>query len=178
MSAADIRAVEALLFASREPLTLADLSERLPHADLPAALVAIRAHHQGRGFHLVRHGDTWCFRTAPDLGLLLAQTREAPRVLTRAAMETLAIIAYHEPVTRADIEEIRRVATPEGALRVVLDAGWVRAAGRRDTPGRPMQFATTPAFLSHFGLTHRRDLPNIAELKATGLFSLEPAALV
>lgn len=178
MSAADIRAVEALLFASREPLTLTELAERLPNADLTAALDAIMAHHTDRGFHLVRHGDAWCFRTAADLSHLLAQTREAPRVLSRAAMETLAIIAYHEPVTRPEVEEIRGVATPEGALRAVLDAGWVRSAGRRDTPGRPMQFATTPAFLSHFGLTDRRDLPSIAELKAAGLLSAEPAALL
>lgn len=176
MTAPDpVRAVEALLFAAREPLTLADLAQRLPGADVAAALAALAAHYAGRGVTLVEHGGGWSFRTAPDLSPILAHEREEPRPLSRAALETLAIIAYHEPATRAEIEEIRGVAIPEAALRTILAAGWVRLAGRRETPGRPMQFATTPAFLNHFGLTDRRDLPNLAELKAAGLLAPLPA---
>ena len=177
MSAPDIvRAVEAILFASREPLTLADLAARLPDADPRSALAALAEHYDGRGIALVEHGGAWAFRTAPDLAPLLAHEREEPRPLSRAALETLAIIAYHEPATRAEIEDIRGVAVPEAALRTILAAGWVRLAGRRETPGRPMQFATTPAFLDHFGLKDRRDLPNLAELKAAGLLAPLPAA--
>ncbi|MDT7933134.1 MAG: SMC-Scp complex subunit ScpB [Sphingomonadaceae bacterium] len=177
MKAADIRAVEALLFASAVPLSDAELAERLPDADVRACLAAIEERHRGGGFELTRSVEGWSFRTAPDLAPLLTTMRDAPRPLGRAAMETLAIIAYHEPVSRAEIEEIRGVATPEGALRQLLEAGWVRTAGRRESPGRPMQFATTPAFLDQFGLSSRRDLPNLSELKAAGLLSADmPAA--
>ena len=167
------RMVEAILFAATEPVTVAELARRMPHGCDPAeALAYLRRRYEGRGVHVVRVGDAWAFRTAPDLGHLMSREVIETRKLSRAAIETLAIIAYHQPVTRAEIEEIRGVQTARGTLDTLMEAGFIRPAGRRETPGRPMQYATTPAFLAHFGLETRRDLPGLAELKAAGL--LEP----
>jgi segregation and condensation protein B len=134
-----------------------------------AALVQLCAHYRGRGIELVERGGRWHFQTAPDLAHLLRREREEPRRLSRAATEVLAIVAYHEPVSRAEIEAIRGVQTAKGTLDVLMEAGWVRVAGRREVPGRPVIYATTPAFLTHFGLASRRDLPGIDELRAAGL---------
>ena len=163
------RAVEAALFAADQPMTAAALSSHLGGAEVGPALAALERHYQGRGVHLVERGGRWHFQTAPDLSHLLRRTREDVRRLSRAATEALAIIAYHEPVSRAEIEAIRGVQTARGTLDVLMEAGWVRVAGRREVPGRPVIFATTPAFLTHFGLESRRDLPGIDELRAAGL---------
>ncbi|WP_420384043.1 SMC-Scp complex subunit ScpB [Novosphingobium sp.] len=163
------RAVEATLFASETPLSLDDISRHLGGAAVAAALGVLSAHYAGRGVELVERGGYWHFQTAPDLAHLLRREREDPRKLSRAAIETLAIIAYHEPVSRAEIEAIRGVQTARGTIDVVMEAGWVRIAGRRETPGRPTIYATTPAFLAHFGLATRRDLPGLDELRAAGL---------
>jgi len=164
-----VRAVEAALFASREPLTQEEIGEYSGEGDVAAALAKLADHYGGRGIELVERGGRWHFQTAPDLAHLLRRTREEPRRLSRAATETLAIIAYHEPVSRAEIEAIRGVQISKGTIDVLMDAGWVRAAGRREGPGRPLLYATTPEFLSHFGLGSRRDLPGIDDLKAAGL---------
>jgi segregation and condensation protein B len=132
-------------------------------------LRALAQHYEGRGVQLVERGGRWHFQTAPDLAHLLRPVHEEPRKLSRAATEALAIIAYHEPVSRAEIEAIRGVQTAKGTLDVLLEAGWIRIAGRREVPGRPVIYATTPAFLAHFDLNSRRDLPGIEELRATGL---------
>ncbi|MBS3962595.1 MAG: SMC-Scp complex subunit ScpB [Sandarakinorhabdus sp.] len=175
ISAADYqRRVEAVLFAAVEPLSPADMRTYAGEGDLGAALDALQADYAMRGINLVQRGGRWLFQTAPDCAGVLERAREVPRKLGRAALETLAIIAYHEPVTRADVEEIRGVATARGTLDTLMEAGFVRPAGRRETPGRPMQYATTPAFLAHFGLETRRDLPGIAELKAAGLLDPLP----
>jgi segregation and condensation protein B len=137
--------------------------------DVSAALTQLAAHYQGRGIEIVRRGKAWHFQTAPDLAHLLRREREESRKLSRAAVETLAIIAYHEPVSRAEIEAIRGVQISKGTLDVLMEAGWVRPAGRREVPGRPLIYATTPGFLTHFGLNSRKDLPGIADLKAAGL---------
>lgn len=167
-----VRAVEAALFAAAEPMTAEALSSHLGKADVGPALAALEAHYRGRGIELVERGRRWHFQTAPDLAHLLRREREEPRRLSRAATEVLAIVAYHEPVSRAEIESIRGVQTARGTLDVLIEAGWVRTAGRREVPGRPVLYATTPAFLAHFGLQSRRDLPGIDELRAAGL--LEP----
>lgn len=167
-----IRAVEATLFAAEEPLTVAALSAHLGDADsahIRAALDDLVSFYTGRGVELVRRGAAWHFQTAPDLAHLLRREREQVRRLSRAATEVLAIVAYHEPVSRAEIESIRGVQTAKGTLDVLMEAGWVRAAGRRDVPGRPVIYATTQHFLGHFGLASRRDLPGIAELRSAGL---------
>ncbi|KQN06890.1 SMC-Scp complex subunit ScpB [Sphingomonas sp. Leaf25] len=169
-----VRAVEAVLFASDVPLTAAMIETHVGDGDIRAALHAIEAACDGRGFELVRRGDHWHFQTAPDLAHLLRRDRDEPRRLSRAAIETLAIIAYQEPVTRADIESIRGVQIAKGTIDVLLATGWVRPAGRREVPGRPLLYATTPGFLTHFGLASRRDLPGIDDLRAAGL--LEPIA--
>jgi segregation and condensation protein B len=169
------RAVEAALFAATEPMSMAEIAAHVGDAapgDVRATLAALAAHYAGRGVELVRRGERWHFQTAPDLAHLLRRTREEPRRLSRAATEALAIIAYHEPVSRAEIEAIRGVQTARGTLDVLMEAGWVRAAGRREVPGRPVIYATTADFLTHFGLESRRDLPGIDELRAAGL--LEP----
>ena len=140
-----------------------------------AVLARLEQDYAGRGIVLVRRGDRWHFETAPDLAHLLRRDREEVRRLSRAGIETLAIIAYHEPVTRAEIEAIRGVATAKGTLDVLMEAGWVRPAGRRELPGRPLMYATTPGFLSHFGLESRRDLPGVEDLRAAGL--LDPVDL-
>jgi segregation and condensation protein B len=163
------RAVEATLFASANPLTVEDLAEHVGEGEIEIALGELAAHYEGRGIELVERGGRWHFQTAPDLAHLLRRTREEPRRLSRAATETLAIIAYHEPVSRAEIEAIRGVQISKGTLDVLMDAGWVRPAGRREGPGRPLLYATTQDFLTHFGLTSRRDLPGIDDLKAAGL---------
>ena len=164
-----VRAVEATLFAATEPLTAEAISLHLGGAKVRPALAELAAHYAGRGITLVERGKRWHFQTAPDLAHLLRREREEPRKLSRAATECLAIIAYHEPVSRAEIEAIRGVQTSRGTLDVLIESGWVRAAGRREVPGRPLTYATTPAFLSHFGLASRRDLPGIAELRSAGL---------
>ena len=164
-----LRAVEALLFASETPLTAADIARHLGGAAIEPALERLSEMYAGRGIELVERGGRWHFQTAADLAHLLRPTREEPRRLSRAAIEALAIIAYHEPVSRAEIEAIRGVQTAKGTLDVLLEAGWIRIAGRRETPGRPTIYATTPDFLAHFGLVTRRDLPGIEELRAAGL---------
>ena len=164
-----VRGVEAALFAAEEPLTAEQLSVHLGGADVREALGELEAHYRERGVRLVERGRRWQFQTAPDLAHLLRREKEQVRRLSRAATEVLAIVAYHEPVSRAEIEAIRGVQTSAGTLDVLMEAGWVRAAGRREVPGRPVIYATTPEFLSHFGLTSRKDLPGIDELKAAGL---------
>lgn len=167
-----LRAVEATLFAAEEPMTVQALSSHLAGADVRPALQELAAFYSGRGVELVERGGRWHFQTAADLAHLLRREREDVRRLSRAATEALAIIAYHEPVSRAEIEAIRGVQTAKGTLDVLMEAGWVRIAGRREVPGRPVVYATTPDFLVHFGLSSRRDLPGIDELRAAGL--LEP----
>ncbi|QUT08291.1 SMC-Scp complex subunit ScpB [Sphingobium phenoxybenzoativorans] len=163
------RAVEAALFASDQPLALAELRQHVGNGDIGAALAALADDYAGRGVNLVERGGRWHFQTAPDLAHILRRERDEPRKLSRAGMETLAIIAYHEPVSRAEIEAIRGVQVAKGTIDVLMEAGWIRPAGRREVPGRPLIYATTPDFLSHFGLTSRRDLPGIDDLKAAGL---------
>lgn len=169
------RAVEAVLFAAAEPLTVNAIRAHVGGGEIRAALVELAARYAGRGIELVRRGDRWQFQTAGDLAHLLRRDREEARKLSRAGIETLAIIAYHEPVTRAEIEAIRGVQMSKGTLDVLMDAGWVRPAGRREGPGRPLTYATTEGFLVHFGLDSRRDLPGVDDLKAAGL--LDPVDL-
>lgn len=164
-----VRAVEAALFAALEPMSAEAISTHLGGADVRAALAELTRHYDGRGIHLVERGGRWHFQTAPDLAHLLRREKEDVRRLSRAATEVLAIVAYHEPVSRAEIESIRGVQTAKGTLDVLLEAGWVRIAGRREVPGRPVIYATTAEFLTHFGLESRRDLPGIDELRAAGL---------
>jgi segregation and condensation protein B len=163
------RSVEATVFASAAPLTVDEIAEHVGEGPIELALGELVVHYGGRGIDLVERGGRWHFQTAPDLAHLLRRTREEPRRLSRAATETLAIIAYHEPVSRAEIEAIRGVQISKGTLDVLMDAGWVRPAGRREGPGRPLLYATTQEFLTHFGLGSRRDLPGIDDLKAAGL---------
>jgi len=166
----DVRAVEATLFAAEQPMTLEQIRAYVGDSvDVSTALAKLAEHYDGRGIELVQRGKTWHFQTAADLAHLLRREREESRKLSRAAVETLAIIAYHEPVSRAEIEAIRGVQISKGTLDVLMEAGWVRPAGRREVPGRPLIYATTPGFLTHFGLTTRKDLPGIDDLKAAGL---------
>lgn len=164
-----VRAVEATLFAAEEPMTVDAISAHLGGADVKPALAELTETYRDRGINLVERAKRWHFQTAPDLAHLLRREREEVRRLSRAATEVLAIVAYHEPVSRAEIESIRGVQTAKGTLDVLMEAGWVRIVGRRDVPGRPVIYATTPDFLTHFGLSSRRDLPGIDELKAAGL---------
>jgi segregation and condensation protein B len=168
-----VRAVEATLFAATAPMSEEAISAHLNGADVRDALAELAALYASRGVNLVVRGQgrqaRWHFQTAPDLAHLLRRQHEEPRKLSRAATECLAIIAYHEPVSRAEIEAIRGVQTAKGTVDLLMEAGWVRIAGRREVPGRPVIYATTPAFLAHFGLGSRRDLPGIEELRATGL---------
>ena len=164
-----MRSIEATLFASAEPLTIEEIAEHVGEGEIEIALGQLSAQYEGRGIELVERGGRWHFQTAPDLAHLLRRTREEVRCLSRAATETLAIIAYHEPVSRAEIEAIRGVQISKGTLDVLMNAGWVRPAGRREGPGRPLLYATTKEFLTHFGLGSRRDLPGIDDLKAAGL---------
>jgi segregation and condensation protein B len=168
------RMLEALLFAAAEPLSLKDLASRLPaDVDIPAGLAALQTIYATRGVQLVEVAGRWRFQTADDLAFLMTLEREEPRRLSRAAQETLAIVAYHQPVTRAEIEAIRGVQASRGTLDVLLEIGFVRPRGRRRTPGRPVTYATTDAFLEHFGLASLADLPGAAEMKAAGLLDLD-----
>lgn len=170
-----LRALEAVIFAAASPLTLTDIAAHVgDRGDLPLLLKALAESYAPRGINLVERGGRWQFQTAADLAHHLRPTRETVRKLSRAAIETLSVIAYHEPVTRPEIEEIRGVAVSGGTIDVLMEAGWVRPAGRRETPGRPLQYATTPGFLAHFNLNSRRDLPGLADLKAAGLLDREP----
>ncbi|MBT8432189.1 MAG: SMC-Scp complex subunit ScpB [Altererythrobacter sp.] len=167
-----VRAVEATLFASEEPMSVDALAGHLgglETSSVRAALLELQVHYEDRGIQLVERGKRWHFETAHDLAHLLRREREQVRRLSRAATEVLAIVAYHEPVSRAEIEAIRGVQTAKGTLDVLMEAGWIKLAGRREVPGRPVIYATTPEFLDHFGLSSRRDLPGIDELKAAGL---------
>ena len=168
----NLRIAEALLFASSEPLSVNDLATYLSEgADVPAVLAQLQQRYEGRGVNLVRRGDKWAFRTAEDLGFLLRREEQESRTLSRAALETLSIIAYHQPATRAEVEEVRGVATGKGTLDLLMEAGWVRMRGRRRTPGRPVTYGTTETFLDHFGLESLADLPGLEELKGAGLLS-------
>lgn len=169
------RMVEAVLFASARPLSLREVAARLPVGCDPAeALQGLRLRYAGRGVELCRVGDAWAFRTAGDLGFLLQDDAIETRRLSRAATETLAIIAYHQPVTRAEIEEIRGVAVNRGTLDQLIEMEWVRVGRRRMTPGRPVTFVVTENFLDHFGLESARDLPGLSELRAAGLLDSRP----
>ncbi|AXQ93028.1 SMC-Scp complex subunit ScpB [Cereibacter azotoformans] len=169
------RMVEAILFASADPVTVAELAARMPHGCDPAeALMHLRSRYEGRGVHLVRVGDAWAFRTAADLGFLMRKETVEQKKLSRAAIETLAIVAYHQPVTRAEIEEIRGVAVSRGTIDQLIELEWIRFGRRRMTPGRPVTFVVTETFLDHFGLESARDLPGIKELRAAGLLDNRP----
>lgn len=169
------RMVEAILFASADPVSLRELSARLPHGCDPAeALVHLRKRYHGRGVALRRLGDAWAFRTAADLGFLMQRETVETRKLSRAAIETLAIIAYHQPVTRAEIEEIRGVSVSRGTVDQLLEMEWIRFGRRKMTPGRPVTFVVTESFLDHFGLENARDLPGLKELRAAGLLENRP----
>ena len=168
--AEELRLLEAMLFASAEPLDEKSLAERLPQdIDVHAALLRLQEDYATRGVNLVRIGGKWTFRTASDLSWLLSKETVEKRKLSRAAIETLAIIAYHQPVTRAEIEEIRGVTTSKGSVDVLLETGWIRPRGRRKSPGRPVTYGTSETFLSHFGLDAVSDLPGLEELKGSGL---------
>ena len=170
LRAEELRLLEAMLFASAEPLDEKSLAERLPQdIDVHAALLRLQEDYATRGVNLVRIGGKWTFRTASDLSWLLSKETVETRKLSRAAVETLAIIAYHQPVTRAEIEEIRGVTTSKGSVDVLLETGWIRPRGRRKSPGRPVTYGTSEAFLSHFGLDAVSDLPGLEELKGSGL---------
>jgi segregation and condensation protein B len=170
MRAEELRLLEAMLFAAAEPLDEKSLAARLPQGtDVRAALVRLQEEYAARGVNLVRIGGRWTFRTATDLSWLLSKETVETRKLSRAAIETLAIIAYHQPVTRAEIEEIRGVTTSKGSVDVLLETGWIRPRGRRKSPGRPVTYGTSEAFLSHFGLDAVGDLPGLEELKGSGL---------
>jgi segregation and condensation protein B len=167
----ELRLVEALLFAAGEPLDEKALAKRLPAGvDVKATLRRLQTEYAPRGVNLVHVGTKWAFRTANDLAWLLTHESVQPRKLSRAAMETLAIIAYHQPVTRAEVEEIRGVTAAKGTIDVLLETGWIRPRGRRKTPGRPITYGTNDAFLSHFGIESLNDLPGLDELKGAGLF--------
>jgi len=173
-----LRLLEALLFAAPGPLGADDLARRLgDQADVAALLQELALLYAGRGVNLVRLAGGWTFRTAPDLASQLTSERIVSRKLSRAAVETLAIIAYHQPATRTEIEAIRGVALARGTLDRLMELGWVRPLGRRDSPGRPLNWATTPAFLAHFGLDGLDALPGIDELRAAGLLDIGPAVL-
>jgi segregation and condensation protein B len=173
-----IRLLEALLFAAPEPLSEDELTRRLgEEIDVPALLRELGEIYAQRGINLVRLAGGWTFRTAPDLAPNLRSERTVSRKLSRAAVETLAIVAYHQPVTRAEIEAIRGVALTRGTLDRLLEAGWVQPKGRREGPGRPLTWATTPGFLAHFGLDSVGELPGIDELRAAGLLDIGPAVL-
>jgi len=171
-----LRLIEAILFASAEPLGPAQLSRHLPEgSDLASLMQELAALYANRGVNLIQAGDRWAFRTASDLAPLMQVEHKVVRKLSRAALETLAVIAYHQPATRGEIEEVRGVALSKGTLDTLLEAGWVKPKGRRRTPGRPVTWATTPDFLDHFGLEGLDALPGLAELKAAGLLDARPA---
>lgn len=171
-----IRIIEALIFASPEPVSERAIQSRLPNdVDLSALLVELQTHYESRGVNLVRAGKSWAFRTAQDVSELLNKEVDVGRAPSRAAIETLAICAYHQPVTRAEIEEIRGVSLSKGTLDLLFEANWIKPRGRRQTPGRPVTWGTTDAFLDHFGLNDIRDLPGMEDLKAAGLLESGPA---
>lgn len=174
-TAQHLRMAEALLFAADEPLDNKSLAARLPDGvNVPALMKELSARYEGRGVTLVKVAGKWAFRTAPDLAFLLEKERTTTRRLSKAAVETLAIVAYHQPVTRAEIEEIRGVGISRGTLDMLMEVGWVRLRGRRRTPGRPVTYGTTDDFLDHFGLEGLDDLPGLEELKKSGLLRPEP----
>ncbi|WP_108483983.1 SMC-Scp complex subunit ScpB [Oceaniglobus ichthyenteri] len=169
------RMVEAVLFASPDPVSVADLNARMPHgADAAQALALLARRYEGRGVRVVRVGDAWAMRTAPDLGFLMQKETVELRKLSRAAIETLAIVAYHQPVTRAEIEEIRGVSVSRGTIDQLMELEWIRLGRRRMTPGRPVTFVVTQGFLDHFALESARDLPGLKELRAAGLLENRP----
>lgn len=169
------RMVEAVLFASAEPVTVRDLEARMPHGcDAGEALVHLRKRYEGRGVAVVKVDNAWAIRTAPDLSFLMQKETVETRKLSRAAIETLAIIAYHQPVTRAEIEEIRGVSVSRGTVDQLLELEWIRFGRRKMTPGRPVTFVVTPSFLDHFGLENARDLPGLKELRSAGLLESRP----
>lgn len=171
-----LRLLEALLFASAEPLSPRAMRERLGEdIDLGALLSELQSHYKDRGVNLVEIGGLWAFRTAPDLGEALSLNKDVQRKLSRAALETMAIIAYHQPITRAEIENIRGVATSKGTLDVLMETGWIKPGRRRESPGRPLTWVTTNAFMDQFGLESMTDLPGLDDLKATGLLDRRPA---
>ena len=169
------RMVEAILFASAEPVTVKELNDRMPHgADAAEALVHLRKRYERSGVLVVKVGDAWAIRTAPDLGFLMQKETVETRKLSRAAIETLAIVAYHQPVTRAEIEEIRGVSVSRGTVDQLLEMEWIRFGRRKMTPGRPVTFVVTQSFLDHFGLENARDLPGLKELRSAGLLESRP----
>lgn len=169
------RMCEAILFATAEPVTVRELEARMPHgSDAAEALVHLRKRYEGRGVNLIKVGDAWAMRTAPDLGFLMQRETVETRKLSRAAIETLAIIAYHQPVTRAEIEEIRGVSVSRGTVDQLLEMEWIRFGRRKMTPGRPVTFVVTQTFLDHFGLENARDLPGLKELRSAGLLENRP----
>ena len=169
------RMIEAILFAVTEPMTSKQIADRLPHGcEVPEALAYLRKRYEGKGVNLVKAGDGWAFRTAPDLGFLMQKETIETRKLSRAGVETLAIIAYHQPTTRAEIEEIRGVSVSRGTLDMLLELGWIKLGRRRMSPGRPVTFIVTQEFLDHFGLETSRDLPGIKELRAAGILDNRP----
>jgi len=169
------RMVEAILFATAEPVSIRELNSRMPHGcDAAEALVHLRKRYAGRGVHVVKTGDGWAFRTAADLSFLMKKESVETRKLSRAAIETLAIIAYHQPVSRAEIEEIRGVSVSRGTLDQLLEMEWIRFGRRRMSPGRPITFIVTEGFLDHFGLENARDLPGLKELRSAGLLDNRP----
>ena len=169
------RMVEAILFASAEPVTIKEMASRMPHGSDPAeALVHLRKRYEGRGVNVSKVDDAWAIRTAPDLGFLMQRETVETRKLSRAAIETLAIIAYHQPVTRAEIEEIRGVSVSRGTVDQLLEMEWIRFGRRKMTPGRPVTFVVTNEFLDHFGLETARDLPGLKELRSAGLLESRP----
>lgn len=178
-ASADLRLVEAILFASTEPVEEADLAARLPEGvDVATLLTEIQAAYAERGVQLARVAGKWAFRTAADLAPHMKVERKVERKLSRAGLETLAILAYHQPVTRTEVEEIRGVALSKGTFDVLFEAGWIRPMGRRKTPGRPVTWGTTQNFLEHFGLDSLSDLPGVDELRATGLLDARPASMI
>ncbi len=169
-----LRLLEAILFAAPEPLAAEDLRVRTGAEDVGRLLVELRESYAGRGVELVETGGKWRFRTAPDLAEAIGRPIDVARKLSRAALETLAIIAYHQPVTRPEIEGIRGVATSRGTLDQLLEIGWIRSGKRREVPGRPLTWVTTEAFLHHFGLPDLRDLPGLEDLRAIGMLDARP----
>lgn len=169
------RMVEAMLFASAEPISIVDLNARMPHgSDAAKALELLKARYEGRGVNVRKSGDGWAIRTSPDLGFLMTKEIVETRRLSRAAIETLTIIAYHQPATRAEIEEIRGVSVSRGTLDQLFELEWIRLGRRRMTPGRPVTYAVTQTFLDHFGLESTKDLPGLKELRSAGLLDSRP----
>ena len=175
----DLRVIEALLFASKNPLSELQLAEYVADdIDLPTIIATLSSEYQGRGINLVEISGGWAFRTSPDLSSVLRREAEVERKLSRAAVETLAIVAYHQPVTRIEIEQIRGVTVSKGTLDILFSSGWIVPKGRRKTPGRPATWVTTDGFLNHFGLANLDDLPNVEELRAAGLLDREALPLL